>query len=335
MDKETKANSMVTKGIDLELPKMNIDIIFCFYEVMLYANIFYNLGFYINGIFILISIFIYLFKSNSGYHLIDTKLNDVINNDCTFFDPEEMTIREYFDHNKIKREKNVDLYRRIQDNIENVKVIKLRKIEKFKNGPFKENSNINNNENKIVSITVNPNNFKINNIDESSSSKTDLNENSIITHSADRETVLNFKKSLEWKVKLEEKNPKKIDPKYSLNKDPSPIEDIKIYKNRPYKLHVYYRFPDHVPTLKDFECLSPVDAVVCDERTFSVVLLQLRIEEHVLFALFFRNSLMYPKWIEIVSVCFNINIMLALNALFFSDEYIDQRVSQESDVFIY
>ena len=332
MDTETKANSMVSKGIDLELPQMNLDIIFCFYEVMHYPEIFFNLGFYANGFFILISILIYLFQSNSGYHLIEKKLNDVINNDCTFFDPEEMTIREYFDHNKIKREKNVDLYKRIQDNIENVKVIKLRKIGKLKNKPFKENSNINNNEDKIVSIPVKLSNFKINNMHESSSSKRDHNENSTITHSEDRETALKFKKSLEWKVKLEEKNPKKIDPKYSFNKDPSPIEDIKIYKNRPYKLHVYYRFPDHVPTLKDFECLSPVDAVVCDERKFSVVLLQLLIEEHVLFSLIFRNSLMYPKWIEIVSVCFNINIMLSLNALFFSDEYIDQRVSPETDV---
>jgi hypothetical protein len=89
------------------------------------------------------------------------------------------------------------------------------------------------------------------------------------------------------------KNLDKFKTNYLYNQNPSAIEDIKMYKNRPLNPNVYLRFPDHVPTLKDFECLSAFDAVVCNERSFAILIFKFLLEEHA--GLIFINSLMYPK----------------------------------------
>ena len=141
----------------------------------------------------------------------------------------------------------------------------------------------------------------------------------------------NFTKSLEWKARIG-KNDISSSSRYQLDKDPSPIEDIKVYKNRPYKVGVYFKFPDHVPTKKDFECLSPFKAVVCDDRPFKVLLIRFLIEDHAIFNIIYKKSLFNPRWAEIFFLCFTYSLLFAVNALFYTDSYIDASFDRTGNV---
>ena len=77
------------------------------------------------------------------------------------------------------------------------------------------------------------------------------------------------KNYLKWKSKI---NKVLKSERQMIRKDNDPSEEIKVYRNRPYQIGVYSRFPDHVPTVKDFEDLSPYDAIRCDDRKYLIIL---------------------------------------------------------------
>ena len=78
-------------------------------------------------------------------------------------------------------------------------------------------------------------------------------------------------------------------------------------------------------TNKDYEELTPIEAIKYDKRGFWKLLFYFLKTNHALFYLFFHHSLMEPLWIKSVMFFFQITLMLSTSAFFFSDDYIDAR----------
>jgi hypothetical protein len=110
----------------------------------------------------------------------------------------------------------------------------------------------------------------------------------------------------------------------------SRLKDMKVYTKR-YK-NIYERHPDHAATLRDYEELSPFDAVLCDKRPFKQMFLDNLTDEHVVVELIWRVSILNPLWIRILYFFFNLSINFAMNALFFSDALIDKRTESSESV---
>ena len=80
-------------------------------------------------------------------------------------------------------------------------------------------------------------------------------------------------------------------------------------------------------TLRDYDELNPYEAIKYDKRSFSVLLFDHLLNDNVLFNLLFYNSVLEPLWIRIIMFYFNLSLMFAASAFFFSDNFIDARAS--------
>ena len=78
-------------------------------------------------------------------------------------------------------------------------------------------------------------------------------------------------------------------------------------------------------TLKDYNELNPYDAIIYDKRNFLELFFDKLKEENLLVNLLFYNSILEPLWIRMIFFYFNLSLMFALSAFFFSDDYIDSR----------
>jgi len=67
--------------------------------------------------------------------------------------------------------------------------------------------------------------------------------------------------------------------------------------------------------------------MIYDKRGFFTLFFDKLKEENILFNLFFYNSILEPLWIRLLLFYFNLNLMFASSAFFFSDDYIDARAS--------
>ena len=101
---------------------------------------------------------------------------------------------------------------------------------------------------------------------------------------------------------------------------------LKLYPN------IYERFPDHQPTIRDYLELSSKEAVNCDKRSFKQIFLFYLVERHVIIKLIYKVSTLLPTWIRFLLLFLNIQIIFGLNAVFFTDYYIQKRVEDESSV---
>jgi len=318
--------------IKLKMPRMNFDIFLCFTQVLKYPRIFSNPAFYIGALFLITGWVFYFILRFESFKLIEKNVYEIVDNDCLFFDTENMSVEEYFQYNSLKKKKDPNNFRKLRGNIDfvdpknnafrtmstrffSMNILKIKKsiTPQKVAAPFEKTS-----ENKTDNK----------NIDDK---KQEISSMKGLNVDYQEKLKRNFTKSLEWKTRNQ-----KIDVSSSsrlyLNKDPSPIEDIKIYKHRPYKVGVYFKFPDHVPTKKDFECLSPFKAVVCDDRPFKVLLIFFLIEDHALFNIIFKKSLFNPRWAEIFFLCFTYSLLFAVNALFYTDSYIDAAFDRTGNV---
>jgi len=90
-------------------------------------------------------------------------------------------------------------------------------------------------------------------------------------------------------------------------------------------------------TLKDYDKLNPYDAIKYDKRSFLTLFWDHLRNDNVLFNLFFYRSVVDPLWIRMILFYFNLCLMYAASAFFFSDDYIDARssLSEEERVVYY
>lgn len=80
-------------------------------------------------------------------------------------------------------------------------------------------------------------------------------------------------------------------------------------------------------TLKDYDELNPYEAMIYDKRSFAVLFFDHLKKENILFNLLFNYSVIEPLWIRIIMFYFQLSLMFASSAFFFSDDYIDARAS--------
>ena len=78
-------------------------------------------------------------------------------------------------------------------------------------------------------------------------------------------------------------------------------------------------------TPKDYDELNPYESMIYDKRSFFVMFFDKLKEDNILFNLLFHYSILEPLWIRLVLFYFNLSLMFALSALFFSDDFIDAR----------
>lgn len=78
--------------------------------------------------------------------------------------------------------------------------------------------------------------------------------------------------------------------------------------------------------------MNPYEAMEYDKRTFLQLLFDMLRQEHIIFNMFFYKSIIDPLWVRLISFYFELSLMFALNALFFSDDYIDARADLPKDV---
>jgi hypothetical protein len=83
----------------------------------------------------------------------------------------------------------------------------------------------------------------------------------------------------------------------------------------------------HKITIKDYKQLTIYELALYDRRKFWILYWDLLIEDHILLNVIFKRSIMDPLWIRLIYLVFNLSIMFALNALFFSDDLIDIRAT--------
>ena len=63
-----------------------------------------------------------------------------------------------------------------------------------------------------------------------------------------------------------------------------------------------------------------------DKRSFFKLYIDDLRENHIILTIFLKNSLLYPKWIRIIWLLYNISLTFFLNGLLFTDGYIDNRI---------
>ena len=78
-------------------------------------------------------------------------------------------------------------------------------------------------------------------------------------------------------------------------------------------------------TNKDYDELSPIEAIKYDKRGFFEIFFALLKTNHTLFNLFFHYSLLEPLWIKVLLFFLELTLMLSTSAFFFEDDYIDAR----------
>ena len=80
-----------------------------------------------------------------------------------------------------------------------------------------------------------------------------------------------------------------------------------------------------------------IDGKITDTRSHLTYYLLFLKNEHIMFAPFFKTSLANPTWVRFTYLIMNWSLLFTLNAMLFSDEYIDNRVkfTEYERVYIY
>jgi hypothetical protein len=84
-------------------------------------------------------------------------------------------------------------------------------------------------------------------------------------------------------------------------------------------------------SLEDYEKLD-YENLYYDKRTFFVTYKDSLIEEHSLFSLIFKRSLMEPFFIRLIKFTFEMSMTFALSAMLFTDKYIEARINNQKSV---
>jgi hypothetical protein len=100
-----------------------------------------------------------------------------------------------------------------------------------------------------------------------------------------------------------------------------------IYKNKNLFSHEFSQ--------KDYFNLNPFDASLFDRRDLKRIFLDELKEKHIFLTIFLKNSLLNPTWKRIIWCIYNITIIFFLNALFYTDSFIDERIKIEKSLRVF
>lgn len=360
-----------------EFPALNVDIIECFKKAFQVPQIFQNPSFYISTVSFVLSILGALIAIPNNLSIINNSFSSLLKSDAKFFNPEEMTVEDYFgetsqskyngdnlknmqeDINFVEGSKNIqNLKQKIQIDIQDraiqpanvwcpkYKKVKFSEVKKsdisdissegagaitlgqyeenktdikdkdYKKDEFSSPSNNNIKENQINDDIRNFIIFK------SKINLEDNNENSFSDNRSSRPFTIALNNKAGQITNMSSQTSSK-------NKNFHLVKELGQYKDRPHQKR------EHEVTLRDYEELSPSLAVKYEKRKFSTLLWDFLQEEQMIIWVLFKKSIFNPLWVRIVYLVFNLSIAFALNAIFFSDDYIDQRATVPKDERVY
>lgn len=78
-------------------------------------------------------------------------------------------------------------------------------------------------------------------------------------------------------------------------------------------------------TYCDMTTLTASEILIYDHRTFLRYAWDLILNKHIIFYTFFLNSIIKPRSIRIVLFFLTLSLLFAMNAIFYTDQYIEQR----------
>lgn len=85
-------------------------------------------------------------------------------------------------------------------------------------------------------------------------------------------------------------------------------------------------------TRKDYEHLNPYDSLKYDKRSFMELYTDFLLEDHSIYNLLYNDSIIEPLWLRVMNFITELNINFTMSALFFSDDYIESRISLPKNV---
>jgi hypothetical protein len=88
----------------------------------------------------------------------------------------------------------------------------------------------------------------------------------------------------------------------------------------------------NIITMLDYDCLLPNDSLKYDNRKNISYLKDILIIEHPLLSLIYKHSLLDPMFMRLLQLEFSLCMQVGINALLYSDAYIDQLHEAENSV---
>jgi hypothetical protein len=112
--------------------------------------------------------------------------------------------------------------------------------------------------------------------------------------------------------------------------------NIEVDTNNPETANQYKPTPSiRIITMRDYESLTIEERFVYDNRPFFGYLKQNLIRTNLSFSLLYKESIIDPIHIRITKLVFSISLLFGTNAFFFSDYYIEQRITMDNQVIIF
>src|SRR5690606_26446628 len=84
-------------------------------------------------------------------------------------------------------------------------------------------------------------------------------------------------------------------------------------------------------TFRDYEEMSFEQVIVHEKRQLCNYYLAVLLERHLILSIFFRKSLLKPKFLTFILLFFSMSLDFSLNAIFYSDGYISDRYHEPSE----
>jgi hypothetical protein len=240
-----------------------------------------------------------LHKNNLKY-----RKEQILKHDCQFFDRETMNVDEYFGAKlEAKRKQEERMH-----NLNNFnKGDTSRRLEEVKSV-----------DDRVGDIT--PNNMNI-----EKNQKINNNDKLFLNDNVKEETISTIKdQELPDIIPNANKEEGRMVNNFMAEEKPVDLQEPSIYKRNTFD-SIY---KGHLITLKDYENLTPGEFLKYDHRRFLTYVLDNIKEDHSLLTVFLKYSLMDPVYIRSINLVTKLSMNFALNAMIFSDSYIDSPPGQ-------
>jgi hypothetical protein len=87
-------------------------------------------------------------------------------------------------------------------------------------------------------------------------------------------------------------------------------------------------------TIADYESLEPIDLLKFDKRTSFEFLKDLLVLDHALLTFLFKRSFKDPFFLRLIKLTFSLSLQFGINAMLFTDQYIESRAEAASVSYI-
>jgi hypothetical protein len=140
------------------------------------------------------------------------------------------------------------------------------------------------------------------------------------------------------------------EPEHTINENILQLADNKINTKEEKNQTIYNNFINHPSSLDnnpeqavnvtsvvifsilDYSNLKPTDSLKYDTRNIVTFIKDKLITDHTIINLIFNCSLRNPRFIRIINIIFTLSMQLAINAMLYTDSYIEDILNNSSQV---